>query len=215
MEYKNHMEYKKQIIIFGGCFNPPLNSHFSLADQILNEYPIIEKIIFMPVGDFYQDTEYYKKDTICNAEDRYNMLKIECDKNERFEVSRLEIDTEKQLSTYETIQEISKLYPDYQVCFLMGSDNLKELETWNNADRLISEYKIYLLTRNDDDINQIINESDFLSSHRENLIIAKDNIIGNISSTYVRRKIREGKSVRYLVSDDVYNYIKEHNLYKG
>ena len=74
---------------------------------------------------------------------------------------------------------------------------------------------MYLLARDKDDINQIINESTFLSRHRENLIIANDNIIVNISSTFVRRKIKEGKSVRYIVSDDVYDYIKDHNLYKG
>lgn len=209
------MEDKKQIIIFGGCFNPPLNSHFSLADQLLNEYQIIEKIVFMPVGDFYQNTEFYNKDTICNAEDRYNMLKIECDKNEKFDVSRLEIDAEKQLCTYETLQKMSELYPENQICFLMGSDNLKEIEKWNSAEELLSKYKVYLLARDKDDINQIINESTFLSRHRENLIIANDNIIVNISSTFVRRKIKEGKSVRYIVSDDVYDYIKDHNLYKG
>ena len=143
------------------------------------------------------------------------MLKIECDKNEDFDVSRLEIDAEKQLCTYETLQKMSELYPENQICFLMGSDNLKEIEKWNSAEELLSKYKVYLLARDKDDINQIINESTFLSRHRENLIIANDNIIVNISSTFVRRKIKEGKSVRYIVSDDVYDYIKDHNLYKG
>jgi len=48
------MEEKKILAIFGGSFNPPLNSHFSLAQQIINEYEAIEKIIFVPVNSKYQ-----------------------------------------------------------------------------------------------------------------------------------------------------------------
>ena len=55
-EYSN----KKQIVIFGGCFNPPLNSHFSLAQQIVNEYSQIEKIIFVPVNSKYQKIDLIK-----------------------------------------------------------------------------------------------------------------------------------------------------------
>ena len=44
---------KKQIAVFGGCFNPPLNSHFSLAEQILNEHEEVEKILFVPVSNKY------------------------------------------------------------------------------------------------------------------------------------------------------------------
>ena len=47
------MEEKKQIMVFGGCFNPPLNSHFSLAEQMLNEYSQIEKVLFVPVSNKY------------------------------------------------------------------------------------------------------------------------------------------------------------------
>ena len=207
------MEYKKQIVVFGGCFNPPLNSHFSLADQLLNEFEMIEKIVFMPVGDFYQDTEFYKKDEICSAEHRYNMLNAVCEKNDKFEVSRLEIDTEKQLTTYETLLKMSKNNPEYQICFLMGSDNLKEIEKWGNAGKLLSEFVIYLLERDKDDARQIIDSSAFLSQHKDNFIIASKNIISSISSTYVREKIRSGKSIRYLLPDEVYYYIEKNKLY--
>ena len=208
------MEDKKQVVVYGGCFNPPLNSHFSLADQLLNEYEVIEKVVFMPVGDFYRDTVFYKKDSICDAEHRYNMLKLVCDKNEKFEVSRLEIDAENQLTTYETLKILSEQSTNYEVCFLMGSDNLKEIENWRNAEKLVSEYKIYLLERDKDDISQIINESEFLTKYKDNFVRAKENITSNVSSTYVRKKIREGKSVRYLVPDEVFYYIDNNKLYK-
>ena len=63
-------ELKKQIVIFGGCFNPPTNSHFLLAQQLINEYNQIEKIVFVPVNSKYQKAE------LIGNEDRYNMLKL-------------------------------------------------------------------------------------------------------------------------------------------
>ena len=127
----------KQILIFGGCFNPPQNSHLSLAEQLINEYEEIEKIIFVPVNSKYQ-----KIDLIEN-EHRYNMLKLICDKNEKFDVSRIEIDSDRPLYTIETLKSFQKLYPENEISFIIGSDNLKELCTWNNSNELVKDFKIY------------------------------------------------------------------------
>ena len=82
---------ENQIVIFGGSFNPPLNSHFSIAQDLLNEYKEINKVIFVPVNSKYE------KPGLINNEDRYNMLKLVCDKNKKFDVSRVEIDSERQI----------------------------------------------------------------------------------------------------------------------
>lgn len=104
---------KKQIVMFGGSFNPPLNSHFSLAQQILNENNQVEKIIFIPVN-----SKYEKADLIDN-EHRYEMLKLVCDKNEQFEVSRIEIDSTRPLYTIETLQKLKEQYQDYDIAFMI------------------------------------------------------------------------------------------------
>lgn len=140
----------KQIVVFGGCFNPPLNSHFSLAEQMVNEYEKIEKIIFMPASSKYQ-----KADLIDN-EHRYQMLKLVCDKNEKFDVSRLEIDFPRQLYTIETLNKIKEQYPENEICFTLGTDNLKELETWNQAEEIVKNFKIYVFERDDDNMQGII-----------------------------------------------------------
>ena len=102
---------KKKIIVFGGCFNPPLNSHFSLAEQIVSEYEDIEKIIFVPVN-----SKYEKIDLIGN-EDRYQMLKRVCDKNKMFEVSRIEIESERPLYTVETLERLQKEYIGQEIAY--------------------------------------------------------------------------------------------------
>ena len=199
---------KKQILVFGGCFNPPLNSHFSLAEQLLNEYKQVEKIIFMPVNSKYQ-----KADLIAN-EHRYQMLKLVCDNNNKFEVSRIEIEEEKPLYTIETLRKIQEQYPEYEIAFIMGSDNLKQLEKWRKADELVKEFKMYILERDKDDVEKIIQASKFLKQNKTAFMKAKSNITSNLSSTFVREKLKEGKSIRYLTPDEVMSYIIKNNLYQ-
>ena len=199
---------KKQIIVFGGCFNPPLNSHFSLAEQMVAEYSEIEKIIFVPVN-----SQYEKMDLIEN-EHRYQMLKTVCDRNEKFEVSRIEIDSKRQLYTVETLHRLQEEYSDYEITFVTGSDNLKTLDTWKKADELTKDFKIYILERENDKMEEIIENNIFLRKHRQVFIKAKDTIKSNLSSTFVREKIKAGKSIRYLTPDEVILYIQEHQLYR-
>lgn len=201
------MENKKVLAIFGGSFNPPLNSHFSLAEQMLTEYKNIEKVIFVPVG-----LKYNKKGLLSN-EHRYNMLKLVCDKNDKFEVSDIEMIQEEQLDTLETLKLMQKEYPDYTLYFTIGTDNLKELSTWGLAEELVNKFKFLVIERDEDVIEDIIENDEFLKSHKEAFFKVKENIRSNISSTFVREKIKRGKSIRYFTPDDVYFYIKENNLY--
>ena len=196
----NNMK-KKQIAMYGGCFNPPLNSHFSMAQQLINEYENIEKIVFVPVNSKYQ-----KADLISN-EHRYQMLKLICDKNEKMDVSRIEIDSDRLLYTIETLRKFQNIYPDYEIAFIIGSDNLKELYNWKKADELIKDFKIYVLERDKDNVTEII-------KNKQNFIKAKNNIISNLSSSFVREKLKNEKSIRYLTPDEVVDYILANNLYQ-
>lgn len=198
---------KNQIVIFGGSFNPPLNSHFSIAQDLLNEYKEINKVIFVPVNSKYE------KPGLINNEDRYNMLKLVCDKNKKFDVSRVEIDSQRPLYTIETLNYFDKKYPNNEILFLMGSDNLKEFPTWNDADKICEKYKSYVFRRDDDDIKNIIEKDEFLSKNKNSFVAVSNNILNNFSSTYARKIIKEDKSIRYLAPDEVVNYIEKHKLY--
>lgn len=198
---------ENQIVIFGGSFNPPLNSHFSIAQDLLNEYKEINKVIFVPVNSKYE------KPGLINNEDRYNMLKLVCDKNKKFDVSRVEIDSERPLYTIETLNYFDKKYPNNEILFLMGSDNLKEFPTWNGADKICEKYKSYVFRRDDDNIKNIIEKDEFLSKNKNSFVVVSNNILNNFSSTYARKIIKEDKSIRYLAPDEVVNYIEKHKLY--
>ena len=202
------MENIKNIIaVFGGSFNPPLNSHFSLGQQIVNEYENVDKVLFVPVS-----TSYAKPGLISN-EHRYNMLKLVCDKNPDFEVSDIELVQDRQLYTLETLELLQEKYPGKTICFTIGTDNLRELSTWKLIDKLVAKFKILVLERDEDDMYSIIEQDEFLKKNKNCFIKLKENIRSNISSTFARDKLKRGKSIRYLTPDEVYNYINENNLY--
>lgn len=202
------MENIKNIIaVFGGSFNPPLNSHFSLGQQIVNEYENVDKVLFVPVS-----TSYAKPGLISN-EHRYNMLKLVCDKNPDFEVSDIELVQDRQLYTLETLELLQEKYPGKTICFTIGTDNLRELSTWKLIDKLVAKFKILVLERDEDDMYSIIEQDEFLKKNKDCFIKLKENIRSNISSTFARDKLKRGKSIRYLTPDEVYNYINENDLY--
>lgn len=195
------------IAIYGGSFNPPLNSHFLLAEQVLNEMNFIKKVIFVPVS-----TKYNKKGLASN-EDRFNMVKSICEQNENFEVSDVELKGAVQPFTVETLNYLSEKYHQ-TLYFVIGTDNLKNLKTWNKADELVTKYKFIILERDADKMDEIIEADEFLKKYRQAFIKFNNPIRTNLSSNYVRKRIKEGKSIKFLTPDSVIKYIEERGLYK-
>lgn len=202
------MKPKNKIVIYGGSFNPPLNSHFAIAEQVLNQYEEVDKIIFIPVN------KVYEKDGLIENEHRYCMLKRVIDKNDRFILSDIDLYEDHSLSTIETLEKIQEQFKDKKLCFLIGSDNLKEIHTWKRADELLSHYQVLVMERENDRLEDIISSSEFLKKYQENIKRVNTEIKSNFSATYVRKQIKDQKSVRYLMPDEVYEYIKKNGLYK-
>lgn len=199
---------KNIIVLFGGSFNPPLNSHFSIAQNVLNQFKKVSKIVFVPVN------QKYSKNGLLENEHRYNMLKLVSDKNESFEVSSIDFDSDSSLYLFEQLEEIQETFPDNELWFLIGSDNLKEINKWKKPEILLSKYKCIVMERDTDNIETIIENDDFLREHKDNIIKLNQEIRSNYSSTYVRQLIKNNKSIRYLVPDEVYEYIEKNNLYR-
>ena len=202
------MNDNKKIAIFGGSFNPPLCSHFLLAQQVINELGI-DKIIFVPVNSKYQ------KPGLIENEHRYNMLKLVCDNNDYFEVSDIELKQSRQLYTIETLELLQKQNTDSKLYFIIGTDNLKELTTWNNSEILINKFNPIVLERGNDDVENIINNDKFLLRNKDCFIKLNQSIRTNCSATFAREKIKNGKSIRYLTPDEVYYYIVQNKLYQN
>lgn len=203
------MQVKKVIAVFGGSFNPPINSHISLAKQIIDKCEIVEKLVFVPVS-----TRYQKMDLV-DDEHRYNMLKLICENEDKLEVSDIELKHNKQLYTIETLDLLKEQYgKDYDIWFVMGTDNLKELETWKEPEQLLSNYKILVLNREEDNLEEIVQNSNLLKRYRESLIQIKGIEQIYLSSTMIREKIKNREDVKEYIPNLILKYIKENRLYQ-
>lgn len=199
---------KKIIALFCGSFNPPLFSHFSLAEQLLNSNKNIEKIIFVPVSS------KYNKEGLIEDKHRFNMLNLVCKTHPKFEVSDIEFNLPKQPYTFETLQSVQKLYPNYEIRLIIGTDNLKEFNTWYEYQKLLAQFKVYVLARAEDNICEIIAQDDSISEYSSSFIKSNISVKTNLNSTFVRNEIKNGNSVKFLLPDEIIDYIKNNNLYE-
>ena len=188
---------KSGIAVFGGSFNPPTIAHISLAKQVLAKMDNLEKVILVPVST------RYNKNGLASDEIRFNMLKQICAKEPGLEVSRLELDSDKQLYTIETLRKIKQQNPNKQIYFVLGTDNLKELETWHKVYELLSSFKFIVLKRDEDSVSDIIDKSTILKKYESSFFELNGIDTVDLSSSYVRKRIQDGETIVGLVPSKI------------
>lgn len=114
--------------------------------------------------------------------------------------------------TYQTLDYFRDKYPNDEIYFICGSDNLEELSTWDLYEEILKKYKVLAITRNHDKTEEIIEKYRTYQNH----IIIGEIEENNISSTEIRNWIKENKdiSLREYLDADILDYIKENNLYR-
>lgn len=194
---------KNKILIFGGTFNPIHNGHLILAEDSINEEGF-DKVVFIPtMNPYYKDT--------LDFDTRLKMLKMAIKDNDKFAYSSIEKKYNLEGKLYLILEKISKLSDD-DVTILIGSDSLMNLDWWYKIDEILKKYKILVLKRDDEDeaIEMKINE--YKEKYGADIKVLNNKRV-EISSSMIREMIKEGKSIKYLVRDDVEKFIKDENLY--
>lgn len=189
-----------KIGILGGSFNPPHQRHLNIGLYLTHQH-LVDKVIYVPVGD------HYPKRDLVSFRNRVEMLKLMLEDYEKLEYSLLE--KEKPYYTYETLDYFKKKYPKDDIYFILGSDNLCELDTWKRHDYLLENYHFLVIPRNEDQKNVVMKKYLKYVSHIHWLAFPKE----KISSTEIRFKIKNGEVVQEL-SSKVKEYIKEKKLYE-
>lgn len=190
--------------IFGGCFNPPHNMHKQIAEQLIKS-KYVDKVIFVPTGD------NYTKPGLVSIDKRIAMLNLMINNNNIF-VSDLSKNLNYQY-TYEVLDYFKNKYPDEDIYFICGTDNLNEFETWKKYDYILSKYKLLVIMRNNDNINHILEK---YSKYTNNICLANINQT-NVSSTIIREEIKFKKleQISKHMDAKVVQYIQDKGLYKG
>lgn len=192
--------------IMGGTFNPIHFAHLFIANEA-SDFLKLDKIIFIPTGN-----PPHKNISNIDAFHRYEMTKLAIAGNDKFEVSDIEISNKGVSYTFETIKKLKELYPGVEFYFITGSDSILDLPKWRSPENILSLCKIVSVSRPDysNDLEYAIKE--ITDKFGGEIFLLKDQEL-NISSTHIRERVKEGKAIRYLVPDAVYEYIINNNLY--
>lgn len=192
-----------KIGIFGGSFNPPHNMHKNIAlDLIKNGY--VDKIIYVPTGNSYN------KCGLIDFKDRYKMVSLMIKNSSNLFLSDIG-NNEKYKYTYQTLDYFKSIYPNSEIYFICGTDNLKDFYNWKEYEYILKNYKLLVIKRNNDEENILL---DMYKSYEDRIVFA-DVKLNNLSSTYIRGILKENnKEILKYMDKNVYLYIKNNLLYK-
>lgn len=199
----------QRIGILGGTFDPPQMGHLILAEYS-RETLCIDHILFVPVADH----PVKQGETRLPVRHRLAMLERAIKDNRSFSISRVDIDRQGPHYSADTVKIIQGQYPQAQLYFVMGGDNLRSLPSWKRAQDLYQSCRLAVMKRADEDIAAAMHD-DTLPGLSEKVDIVDVPMLSIwLSSTYVVERLRQNLSARYLVPDNVLDYIARHRLYR-
>lgn len=186
--------------IYGGNFDPIHIGHLITAQRVL-ELRNLEKILFIPanISPLKQDV------STAAGEHRFEMVKVATSRNKSFLVSQIELERLGVSYTIDTLKTIKKKYDDIEL--IIGFDNLLKFEKWYKPDEILKMCKLVVLHRKVDSDPQEKNKY-----FKEAIILDTPTI--EISSTEIRKRVKDNLSIDYLVPLKVKEYIYENGLYK-
>lgn len=205
----------KAVGIFGGTFNPIHYGHLAIAEEVRNKFNL-DKVIFVPAN-----LPPHKDATdLVDAKRRSVMVYLATVSNPCFEVSTFETEREGRSYTIETVKHFRQLFGEkIRLYFIVGADMLMEISKWKNIEELLRLCRFIAVPRPGYDIQKIFNQY-FLSASNyafasdllENILIENIAML-DISATDIRRRVKEWKSIKYLVPEPVEQFIHNQQLY--
>lgn len=198
---------KLKIGIMGGTFDPIHYAHLATAEYAREKFKL-DKILFIPTGN-----PPHKAKLRTDKVDRYNMVLLATKNNEYFITSAMEINREKRTYTVDTLKELHKIYPNSEIYFITGADTICDMENWRNVGENFELATFIAASRpgiRDSEAKQKIEK---LKNMYDAKIEEIDAPSLDISSTYIREQIKEKKSVKYLLPEEVQRYINEKKIY--
>lgn len=189
------------IAIFSGSFNPIHTGHLILANYV-SQFTSVDEIWFLtsPCNPFKED------DFLLDENIRYEMVQLALQDYPRFRASNFEFTLPKPSYTIHTLLALKAAYPGHTFSLVIGSDNWTEFEKWRNYDKILENFNIKIYPR--------LGYRIFIPTRYKNRVEALDAPIVEISSTFIRDSISEGKDMKAFLPETVYRFIADKGLYK-
>ena len=198
-----------KIGFFGGSFNPPTYAHLEIAKMSIEELNL-DKVYFVPVGNSY------KKPELVDENYRYQMLKIISKNSNNIDVENIELNKNESISAIQAFKMIEKKYEGAEIYFIMGADNFTKIQTWVNAEELITKYNYIVFNRHSLNLEDFISKNSILQKNKKKYKIIQLKENKDTNSSIIRRLINKEKyqEAEKYTYKDVIEYIVKNNLYK-
>jgi nicotinate-nucleotide adenylyltransferase len=191
--------------IMGGTFNPIHNAHLLIAQMAMEEYGL-DRVIFMTSGN-----PPHKNDTM-SAQHRLNMTRIAIEGNGDFEDDDFEVNRTEKSYTLHTLEYLKSKYPEDKLFFIIGEDSLEDLPKWYRPNKILDLCTLLVFPRKSQkSLSKMI--EGVPAEYRKRILPIHAPVMG-FSSTEIRKRITDGKTVRYMIPDGVLEYIKSNHLYE-
>jgi nicotinate-nucleotide adenylyltransferase len=199
-----------KLAIMGGTFDPIHIGHLVTAEEVRHEFEI-DEVLFVPTGH----PPHKSNMNMTTSEHRYLMTVLATAANASFKVSRLEIDREGVTYTIDTIKELKKIYGEgVKLYFITGADAIHKILTWKESEELLQVCEFVAVTRPGYNKQELLNQIEELKRNFQTNIHFLEVPALAISSSNIRDRIHNLKPIKYLVPEEVENYIKKYNLYE-
>lgn len=194
--------------IMGGTFDPIHIGHLACADQARETFGL-DAVVFVPAGN-----PVFKKDKqVTPASERLAMCQLAVESNPAFDASAIEINRGGDTYTVDTLRQLRAHYPDnVELYFITGADAVFSIVKWRESSEIARLAKLIAVTRpgyamSEEKKHYLSEQTDFSVTYTEVTALA-------ISSSDLRKRVAEGKSIRYLTMQRVLDYVESHGLYR-
>jgi nicotinate-nucleotide adenylyltransferase len=197
---------RARVGVFGGTFDPIHTGHLIVATELQHALNL-DRVLFVPTGN----PPHKANQEVSPNEDRLAMLELAIAGNSSFAVSTLELERSGPSYTADLLAMLQAEMPEAQLVFLMGEDSLRDLPTWHRPESIVALAELGVAIRPDieTDLEDIYRQ---LPGARDRITIVSTTLIG-ISSSALRRRVREGGPIRYQVPAAVEKYIMTTAIY--
>lgn len=189
-----------KIGLFFGSFNPIHQGHLIIAESALDDAKL-DRIWFV----ISPQNPFKEKKNLLSEYERLRLVETAIEGNHRLFVSNVEFKLPQPSYTIDTLTHLYDTYKSYTFSLIMGEDNLLQIHKWKNADAILNNYKIYVYPRTGNSV-----ETDLKTHPNVHYFEAP---MLDISATLIRNKLKEKKSIKYLVPPNVEELIMRKGLY--
>ncbi len=201
----------RRIGILGGTFDPIHLGHLIIAQEAYEHFGL-DKVLLMPTGhSYFKD---HREEKVSDPKVRLEMTRAAAAGDTRFEVSDLEVLRPGNSYTAQTLTELQAANPDERYFYIVGADTLCMMRSWYQPQTIFDLCTVLAAVRSDQTDNESFQQeaealrADF-GARIEMLPVRRI----DLSSTEIRARVREGKSISYFVNAPVEDYILRHHLY--